>query len=60
MPSIDAEDRPILPPVDDFIGGLSIRPRPFPYLLAFRADDGVRTDIREQCSLAEKEALAWT
>jgi len=58
-PSLDAKNRPILPSVDDFIGGLVIRPRPFPYVLAFRRSDEVRDVIKDQSNVAESEALAW-
>lgn len=57
-PMCDAVGMPVLPPVDDFIGGLVIRPSPFVYALNARSEEK-KEFVKASAKEAEVHAAAW-
>ncbi|KAF8163799.1 cytochrome P450 [Crassisporium funariophilum] len=58
MPPRNENGDPVLPPTDDFIGGLVVRPRPFSYSFVSRSAHS-RSLIEQEFAKADVEALAW-
>ena len=58
VPATGADGRPILPPDDDFVGGLIIRPVPFPCAFKTRGK-AVEELITLEADRAEAEASRW-
>jgi len=59
-PIEDSDGVPIIPPTDDFIGGLVIRPRPFTFLLKLRRpEEGAEEMIAMDSKRAKDQAMAW-
>jgi len=59
VPPKDQQGNSILPSTEDFIGGLTITPRPFGYLLKERDGLGTKTVVIEEWKRAQEEAYDW-
>jgi hypothetical protein len=57
-PVKDRNGADALPAIDNFLGGLVVRPAPFVYYLTPRKE-GTRTIILEEWAKAEEEAAMW-
>ncbi|KAF4615654.1 hypothetical protein D9613_012488 [Agrocybe pediades] len=58
VPPKDEKGNEILPSTDDFVGGLTITPRPFGYLLKERGPD-VRGVVLEEWRRASEDTFDW-